>query len=354
MSMNSEFPPIDNSKKENLEFSQDNFTSYLIDYREGLWLSIRQKENGVWQFIAFFAGAIVLLTSLFDIGNQSFTFLSVALISIIVLLVSSWGILIILDANYWQNRNLWIISNIEVKILKERNELGKLIPKNYATPNFRYTNSYTFHIYLLFIISNFIMLGNLIFINNLGNNIGIQDLLVSAILIIISCGLMLFINEKDVSWVNVYYQDRSKMPGDRTDFVDYPVFYGYKNFINSPLLLWSYVLTMVDLCFGLTIITRYYNFVIPQYVNSIVIGLIIIGFIILLIIKKMLKRTIKILDKETDKKIAEKEFLGLNEARHLSRSFSIITWTIRAINYISVFLSTIILVLYFLFQRGIG
>ena len=107
---------------------------YLINYRNGLWTQIRSKEESVWRFISYYSAALLLALN-FGLGSTDFTNTSarIKLITILIVfvLVSFWGLFITLDSNYWFQRNLIIIRNIERIILNKR-DFGWIIPKSFA------------------------------------------------------------------------------------------------------------------------------------------------------------------------------------------------------------------------------
>jgi len=219
---------------------------YLINYRNGLWTSIRQKENGIWQFISFYAAAIVLIVGF--VQNESFfsnlDITRTAILSIAITAVSFWGITIILDANFWSSRNLWIISNIERKFLG-RKGIGRILPAYYTTPNFHYTRLYSVHIYFLLLFVALTLLGNLALLHDPKIIIGFQEKTTISLMSIILLGFMLYSLGRDEQWVKQYYYDRALATGDRSDFVNYAEYYQSKNTWESPLRAWIFGLSLL-------------------------------------------------------------------------------------------------------------
>ncbi len=340
MSTNSELPIKDKNpgsiEDTGTEVDPKYFNDYLINYREGLWLSIRQKENGVWQFIAFFAGAIVIVAGILE-GNKSngpLTYLTLGIMSMIVVLVSFWGVAIILDANFWEKRNLWIHSNIEWKLLGKR-EIGKIIPLSYANPDFDYSRVYSLHIYLLFIILNLILGGNIIFLKqpNLYNN---QTVLIAGVLGIIISVVVSFINNRDQEWVKKYHNVRATMIGDRdpNSFENYSSFYQFKNIINSPLLLGSYILSAINLYFAI--------FILPligirvSYIISTPVSIFLIFFIVAVFPAKIIAGGyIRKGDELIKNKVKEIDLMKNQKIRALKTSTLALSKTLIIINLIS-------------------
>ena len=113
----------------------ENKQEYLINWRNSVWVSMREKEKTMWQFLSFFAGALAIIPA-FGINNLPFN-----VIIISMLLLTTWGLLITIDSNYWFNRNLVIVSNIESYTANYVYE-NRLIPEYYSKPKFSYLLSY--------------------------------------------------------------------------------------------------------------------------------------------------------------------------------------------------------------------
>lgn len=223
---------------------------YLISYRNGLWTAIRHKETGIWQFVSFFAGAIVVIAGILQ-NQDTFSSLGViqiSLLSIIITVVSFWGIVVILDANYWQSRNLWLISNIEQRFLKA-GDIGRIIPKSYTTPSFRYSNVYAMHLHFLSIILSVVFIGTVsVILQNL-SHIGTQEKIVIGLLGLLMGGLILYVFDKDNSWVRDFYKTREGSTGDREKFINYAEYNRYKSQTDSPITGWFLFLSLLFFVF---------------------------------------------------------------------------------------------------------
>ena len=134
--------------------SQTVSESYLIEYRKGLWESIRQKEKAIWTFISFYSGALLVIAGFSDkvdlvLNGTGFGLFDKTLVLPLFVLITFWGISIVIDANYWFKRNLIIIIKIENKFplddVKPRN-------KKFNTAEFSYTGSYIIHLHFLYFV----------------------------------------------------------------------------------------------------------------------------------------------------------------------------------------------------------
>jgi len=125
--------------------NSDKMNSYLIQWRTSVWISMREKESNCWKFIAVYVPAVI---AILGVGSQYFPpFVSV----LACLFATAWGLLTVVDANYWFNRNLKIVSNIEKYIAPYVYE-QRLIPSNYAEPRFSYLMTYRTMIRLFTIV----------------------------------------------------------------------------------------------------------------------------------------------------------------------------------------------------------
>jgi hypothetical protein len=222
-------------------------TEYLINYRNGLWEAIRHKENGIWQFVSLFAAALVVVIGLIQDGKflGSINVTSISFLNLIILFVTFWGVIIILDANFWLSRNLWFISNIEWEFLGH-NGIGTIIPDYYSTPDFRYSRLYSVHLQILLALSGFLVVaeGALIFSKRALLVTG--EKIVVAILVFILSFLLHYLLQRDRKWVKEYHDVRSGAPGARQDFKNHSHFYRAKNEWNSPVTRWVYMLSLAE------------------------------------------------------------------------------------------------------------
>jgi hypothetical protein len=227
------------ASRDGFQITKSGQQEYLINFRNGLWTSIRQKENGIWQFISFYAAAIVLVVGF--IQNENFVaeldITRMAVLSTAITLVSFWGVIIILDANFWASRNLWIISNIEWKFLGKKG-IGTILPAYYATPDFHYTRLYSLHIYFLFLLMVFSLGGNLALLINPIAGFSFQEDLAIGLMGILVIIFIYYSYTRDKSWVKDYYSDRALAIGDRSNFVNYANYHQLKNAWESPIPIW--------------------------------------------------------------------------------------------------------------------
>jgi hypothetical protein len=126
---------------------------YLIQYRNGLWVAIREKEGNVWKFVTFYVTAISLIIGLGQklVTSTDFT-IDVSVTAAIIGLLTFWGLAIVIDSNSWMSRNLKLIGNIE-KLFIPRDEFDRFIPGYYSSPLFRYFRPYTVDFFFLLILA---------------------------------------------------------------------------------------------------------------------------------------------------------------------------------------------------------
>ncbi|MCE9646228.1 MAG: hypothetical protein K8S20_09540 [Chloroflexi bacterium] len=256
---------------------------YLIQYQNELWAAIRQKQKGVWQFVTFLAGAIMagaLLVSAgvvqvrnglatFDYLHIPGTFL-IPLICLIFILVSFWGIGIALDANYWENRNQWLISNIGSRILG-KGAVSKVLPKDISNPAFQYSTTSCIHINFLFVIAGIFASGNLLLLKFMGRLTGVLQEIGVGMLGVLLGGLVIYVLIKNFEWVRRYHQDIEQTGINRTGFVSCAAYHQDKVWLTSPLLMWLHVFSIFNFYSSVWELTRAFVIPFPSAVNSLIV-----------------------------------------------------------------------------------
>lgn len=119
--------------------------TYLINWRTSVWVSMREKEANCWRFIAVYVPAVL---AILGIGFERFP---LRVLVLVCLAATSWGILTVVDANFWFNRNLKIVSNIERMIAPYVYD-KRIIPPYYGRPSFQYFMTYRTMIRLFSIV----------------------------------------------------------------------------------------------------------------------------------------------------------------------------------------------------------
>ncbi|MDY6867294.1 MAG: hypothetical protein SVT56_05230 [Chloroflexota bacterium] len=180
---------------------------YLIEFRNGLWTQIRKKEDSVWQFVAFYMGAVIIAAGLIqEVQNISIDFIIAIFTGLFIF--TSWGILIVLDSNSWLQRNLILISNIESEILTEE-DFNKLIPKYYANKNdFNYGNLFQIQL-IFFSLINFLIIITVSFIIvNDYLNFNFENGLVFCFFSFAASLMYFLIQKYDFDYIKDFYKDR--------------------------------------------------------------------------------------------------------------------------------------------------
>ncbi len=200
--------------------------SYLIQWRQGLWAQIRQKEDAIWRFVAFYAGAVVLLAALATgyglPQGASITTVGAVLILLILFVVTLWGVLIALDANFWLQRNLIFIANIEQELLFD-SDFDVLLPKKYAKRStFDHADSYTIHIHFLFFLIFILLLMFARLILAKGGVTNPVDIIATALFVVVFCLGIGYTVYRDHRWLQKWIEVRSQAPGKKLPDKEYP------------------------------------------------------------------------------------------------------------------------------------
>lgn len=234
-------------------------STYLLEWWKGLWESIRQKEDGIWKFISFFAAAVVLVVGFAPkFGDLMAGFpLSALVIIAVILLFTYWGTLIILDANYWLARNLLFISNVERDVLPSE-DIGTLIPEAYVYPGFRYSRLYSLHTHIMFVtlaLTLIIGIGSVMRASSLETA---GDIFVASLVCFVFVGGLAFVLIQDRHWIDDYHDDSVQAEGSNREQSQRPrQFEVHRSSIESPVWLWGWMLTSLGT--GLFLSLAYLN-----------------------------------------------------------------------------------------------
>lgn len=223
---------------------------YLIQWRSGLWTQIRQKEDAIWRFISFYAAAILLSASFVQPNDPTKTVISpigILLTLLILFIVTYWGLLIVLDANYWFQRNLIFIRNIEREILPA-SDFGNLLPKSYAYLNtFPYSVSYIIHLNVLFTTLSISLIAFRIFFEK-AKLIALPEMSDFALLIsIIFSTYLLYVFYRDKEFVSNFDEVRKDAPGKKVKGLVPNMDISYsQTLISSPISVWGWSLSLLS------------------------------------------------------------------------------------------------------------
>lgn len=233
----------------------DERSVYLREWRKGLWEQIRQKENAIWQFISFYAAGIVFLFGLIRVSEDS-TFqlnsTTALVIALVNLFISLWGLMIVLDANFWMSRNLIFVGNIEKELL-ELKDFGVLLPQYYSElPNFRYEKSYTTHV---FIFLTSVMLSVFLMAASVSANLTEVDSSLASIFALMFAIGLLVLFYKDYALVKEFYKTREDAPGKLIGKPT-PATKAIDVLLGSPVTIWGTLLAGVGCAFLLLLASK--------------------------------------------------------------------------------------------------
>ena len=350
MSTNINLMPEDINKKSKPIIDDKGKQDYLLDYRNGLWTAIRHKEGGIWQFVSFFAGAIVVIAGILQNKDllSSLGIIQISLLSTVVILVSFWGLIIILDANYWQSRNLWIISNIEWRFLKD-DGIGTIIPKYYATPDFRYANLYAMHMHFLSIIVTFVFVGTAGIMLQAMNILGFQEVVVIGLFGLLVNGFIQYVLEKDNSWVKEYYSVRGSSVGDREKLINYADYNEYKNRVESPILIWFFILSMLFVVFIVKCVSLVFDSIQSNVFFNVLIGITVLLALIVIFVKSIaFKENVSKCKQYIASDITEQELSLKPEFIRVKNISLTVAWVIKLCNWFCIICSALLILKAFL------
>jgi hypothetical protein len=127
--------------------NSQNETEFLLHLYDALWENMRSKENRLWTFLSIYGAAVGLVFA----GGQASRIPGADLFAlIIVMALTVWAVLIILNANWWYARNQLMVTRIEGRLPKA---VKGVVPKPYyENPNYRFDRLYQSSILVLGIL----------------------------------------------------------------------------------------------------------------------------------------------------------------------------------------------------------
>lgn len=108
---------------------------FLLHLYDKLWENMGAKEARLWSYLSFYGAAIALALGVGEFSNSE-------LYSVIVVLaLTVWALLIIINANWWYNRNRMMVIQIEKRFAQDGSLQG-VIPKSYQDARFDFDRLY--------------------------------------------------------------------------------------------------------------------------------------------------------------------------------------------------------------------
>src|SRR5271169_6701737 len=112
-----------------------NGQEFLLHLYDKLWENMAAKEARLWNYLSFYGAAIALAIGVGEFSNNE-------LYSVVVVLaLTVWALLIIINANWWYNRNRMMVIQIEKRFAKD-GSLEGVIPASYQDARFDFDRLY--------------------------------------------------------------------------------------------------------------------------------------------------------------------------------------------------------------------
>jgi hypothetical protein len=176
---------------------------------DALWENMRSKESRLWTFLSIYGAAVGLVFA----GGQVSDVPGADLFAIlIVMALSTWAVLIILNANWWYYRNQLMVSRIENKY---PDAVKGIVPKIYfENPTYRFDQLSQASILLLSILLLLLYSRTMWAYHDAGSINTLQSLVVVVllyVLFILSAGFCLRLHESNIA---AYYVTKKAMLAD--------------------------------------------------------------------------------------------------------------------------------------------
>ena len=124
----------------------DEFLDFLKSYYLAVWDSIRHKEDNIWRFVSFVAVGLGAL-----IGLSIRIRLAIEVLIIFLYFISFWGVMVVIDANLWFRRNIYIVNNCERFLF--RNLKPQILRTHYFRDPVRWETMYRIHFLIFYLFS---------------------------------------------------------------------------------------------------------------------------------------------------------------------------------------------------------
>jgi hypothetical protein len=199
---------------ENLIASQNqaadkNGKEFHMHIYDALWENMRSKESRLWTFLSIYGAAVGLVFA----GGQVSDIPGADLFAIVIVMaLSTWAVLIILNANWWYYRNQLMVSRIENKY---PDAVKGIVPKiYYENPTYRFDQLSQASILLLSLLLLLLYSRTIWSYHNAGSINTLQSLVVVVllyILFILSAGFCLRLHESNIA---AYYVTKKAILAD--------------------------------------------------------------------------------------------------------------------------------------------
>lgn len=122
---------------------------FLLHLYDKLWENMGAKESRLWNYLSIYGAAVAL-----TLGAGKFSGEQLAAV-MIVLGLTTWAVLIVVNANWWYQRNRLIVTQIE-KRFSPGPELDGIIPRSYRDGIFQFDRLYRGSVLILTAIAVFL------------------------------------------------------------------------------------------------------------------------------------------------------------------------------------------------------
>lgn len=106
---------------------------FLLRLYDKLWENMYSKETRLWNYLSIYGAAIALV-----FATGKFAGIEVHA-TILILALTMWAVLIIINANWWYQRNLLMVTRVEEQF---EDAVRGVIPAFYRDPSFRFDRLY--------------------------------------------------------------------------------------------------------------------------------------------------------------------------------------------------------------------
>lgn len=108
---------------------------FLLHLYDKLWENMAAKESRLWNYLALYGAAVSLALGASHFGAAEL------ITALVVLALTVWALLIVINANWWYQRNHLMVTQIE-KVFATDGGLDGVVPKTYRDARFGFDRLY--------------------------------------------------------------------------------------------------------------------------------------------------------------------------------------------------------------------
>jgi hypothetical protein len=224
---------------------------FLLHLHDKLWENMAAKEGRLWNYLSVYGAAVALALGAGGFGGVELQ------AAVLVLALTVWAVLIVINANWWYQRNRLMVTQIE-KRFAEGGGLDGVIPKAYRDAVFQMDRLYRGSVLILSTLALLLYLRSM-WLHQSAARCGDQVTIYSlAGLYVLSILSIMYCTSQHESYITAFYMTKRTLLLERDPKADvHPLpqeektarsFYGWKVYCGFALVYAMVVFDMMPAC----------------------------------------------------------------------------------------------------------